>query len=357
MPKQHSDGHVHMVKTFEELLAQCDFVSFHVPLNDHTRNMVNAKSLSKAKKGLMIINAARGGVIDPAGLIEALDAGHVGGAAIDVYETEPPAADDPLRTHPKILCTPHLGASTSEAQEAVSNHACEQLLEYLKGEGIRGAVNASGVRLDLAPEQSRFVDLAKRMARLIAPMCEGGVAEITVTCQGESLTGAASTIERMALVDLLSAQLDEPVNVVNARLFADQRGIKVRSVVEDEARAFPRLIVEVEGGGTKRRIEGSVYADGLPRILEINGYRMDMVPAGAMAVLLNNDKPGMIGRVGGAFGDAGSNIADMALSRRGDTAMMVLKLDQAPSDSLLEKLRSADGILKVCAIQLPELER
>ncbi len=348
------DGKVKLLKSFEELVSKVDFLSFHVPLNDHTRHMLNADVLAKAKDGLFVINAARGGVIDPPALIAALDSGKCAGAAIDVYEKEPPGDDDPLRSHPKILNTPHLGASTSEAQEAVSTHACAQLLEYLKGEGIRGAVNAAGVRLDLAPEQLKFVDLASRMARLIGPMCESGIAEVTVRCHGEMLETAASTIERMALVDLLASQVDVPVNVVNATLFAEQRGIKVRSILEESAKT-PRLVIEVQSGNDCRRIAGSVFADGLPRILEINGFGMDIVPSGPMLLLQNEDKPGMVGLVGTEFGSEGANIADLALSRRGETALMLLKVDELPSDSLINRLRARPGILKVAAVTLPEL--
>lgn len=349
------DGQVRMVKTFDELVTQVDFLSFHVPLNEHTRNMLNAERFAKARKGLMVVNAARGGVIDIDALIAAMDSGQCGGAALDVFEVEPLDKENPLRKHPKVLLTPHLGASTAEAQDAVSNAACAQLLEYLRGEGIRGAVNAPGVRLDLDPIQLKFVDLAQRMGRLIAPMCEAGIGEVTVTVKGSALTAAAPTIERMAVVELMSHQLDVPVNVINARLYAEQRGIKVRSVVEDEPSGTPRVRIEITSGKDKRVIAGSVFADGQPRVLEINGYHMDMVPAGTMAFLLNEDRPGMIGLVGTEFGSAGANIADMALSRRGNTAMMVLKLDATPDESLINRLRARPGILKVASVQLPPL--
>ncbi|MBI1375069.1 MAG: phosphoglycerate dehydrogenase [Phycisphaera sp.] len=350
------DGKVRLVKSFDDLVPECDFVSFHVPLNEHTRNMLNAERFAKAKDGMMVINAARGGVIDIPALIEALDSGKCGGAAIDVYETEPPAEDDPLRTHPKVLCTPHLGASTTEAQEGVSTAACLQIVEYLRGENIRGAVNAPGVRLDLDPAQLKFVDLARRMGRLIAPMCEAGISDVTITCNGDLLTGASDTIERMTLVELLSARLDTPVNVVNANLLAEARGITIRTVNEDKARTTPRVTIELTSGDTKRRIVGSVFNDGMPRILEINGYHMDMVPVGPIAILLNEDKPGMIGMVGTEFGSANANIADMALSRKGDTAMMVLKLDVEPDASLLNRLSARPGILKIVVVKMPTLD-
>jgi D-3-phosphoglycerate dehydrogenase len=348
------DGQVRLVKTFDELVSIVDFLSFHVPLNDHTRNMLNAERFAKARKGIMVINAARGGVIDIPALIAALDAGQCGGAALDVFEVEPLEADSPLRNHPKVLLTPHLGASTAEAQEAVSNDACAQILEYLSGQGIRGAVNAPGVRLDLDALQLKFVDLAQRMGRLIAPMCEAGIADVTVTCKGSALAAAAPTIERMALVELLSNQLDVPVNVINVRLYGEARGIKVRSIVE-EGTGTPRLTLSITSGSDRRVIAGSVFADGQPRVLEINGYHMDMVPAGPMVFLLNEDRPGMIGLVGNEFGAARANIADMALSRRGNTAMMVLKLDTCPPDGLIAGLRSKPGILKVAAVQLTVL--
>jgi D-3-phosphoglycerate dehydrogenase len=159
----------------------------------------------------------------------------------------------------------------------------------------------------------------------------------------------------MVLVELLNDQLEEPVNVVNAKLFADQRGIKVRSVVEEEAHQTPVLTIDLVSGEDQRHISGTVYTDGQPRILHINGYHMDIVPAGPMLILLNEDRPGMVGLVGTEFGDAGANIADLALSRRDDMAMMVLKLDAAPSESLVSRLLARPGIMKVAAVTLANL--
>ena len=350
------DGRVRLLTSFDDMLGEIDVLSFHVPLNDHTRNMLNADRFARCRPGLLVINAARGGVIDIPALLAALDAGQCGGAAIDVYEEEPPAADDPLRQHPKVLCTPHLGASTAEAQEAVSTDACAQILEFLRGEGIRGAVNLGGVRLDLDPTQARFVDLAKRMAQLIAPMCEKGIGDVAVTLEGQTLSSAASTIERMTVIELLRTSLDTPINVVNVQLIAEQRGIKQRTTLVEEKRSTPKVTIEVGGGGQKRKIVGSVFADGRPRVLEINGYGMDMVPAGPMLLLQNEDRPGMVGLVGNELGDAQTNIADMALSRRDDTALMVLKLDAMPDEKLMNRLRARPGILKALAVELPTLD-
>ena len=350
------DGRVKLYKNFDDMLGELDFISFHVPLNDHTRGMMDKAAFEKCQDGIMVVNAARGGIVDIPALLEALDAGKCGGAAIDVYESEPPAEDDPLRTHPKVLVTPHLGASTTEAQEAVSTDACAQMLEFLRGEGIRGAVNLGGVRLDLDPTQAKFVDLAQRMAQLIGPMSEGGISDVTVTLEGETLSGVASTIERMTVIALLQSSMDVPVNLVNVQLLAQQRGIKHRTTFVDEKRSTPKVTIEVAGGEKKRKIMGSVFADGRPRVLEINGYGMDMVPAGPMLILQNQDRPGMVGLVGNELGDAQTNIADMALSRRDDTALMVLKLDAMPDEKLMNRLRARPGILKALAVKLPALE-
>jgi len=347
------DGRVNFVTRFDELLPNIDFLSFHVPLNDHTRHMLNAEAFATAKPGLRVVNAARGGVIDPDALLAALDAGQCAGAALDVYDVEPLEAESPLRRHPRVLCTPHLGASTAEAQEAVSTHACEQLIEYLRGEGIRGAVNAPGLRLDLTDFQRSFVDLAQRMGRLIAPMCAEGFREVAITLQGERPAAAASTIERVALVELLSSLFAEQVNVVNVRHVAEQRGIAVKLIVEDERRPVPMLRLDLACPSQRRYIVGRVDELGVPRVLEINGYHMDMVPAGPMVLMHNEDRPGMIGLVGTAFGDAGANIADMTITRRGETAIMILKLDVPPKADLLDRLRKEPGILKVAALELP----
>lgn len=349
------DGRVRLFKSFDEILPQVDFISFHVPLNDQTRNMLNADRFAMCRDGVMIVNAARGGVIDIDAMLEAIESGKCGGAAIDVYEKEPLASDSTMRNNPKVLLTPHLGASTAEAQLAVSTDACAQLLEYLKGEGLRGAVNLGGVRFDLEPSQTRFIDLAQRMAKLLAPMCEDGISSFTTTINGNQLGNAVSTAERMALIEMLQSQLELPVNLVNVKLIADQRGISIKTVTEEAKHDTTHIRIDVQSGECNRYITGTIYADHQPRVLEINGYHMDMIPAGPMLIVLNEDKPGMIGLVGSELSDAMINIADMAISRKGDTAMMVIKIDQQPDEKIINRLRNRPGILKVAEVNLPPL--
>lgn len=369
------DGRVKMYKDFEAILPQCDVLTFHVPLTDATRGMLGAATFPKCKKGVYVVNASRGGIIDEKALVVALDAGQCAGAALDVFPVEPPPADDPLRTHPKVLVTPHLGASTEEAQTAVSVEAAIACLKFLRGEGIEGAVNAGNFRVDLSPAQRAYVDLAGRAATLIAPMVTRGIASINVEVRGQSLAKAAGTIERAAVVGLLKGLMNAPVNVINVISVAKARGIAVRTtIVEDTSESGTGITLEVKGpegsvdGKTvapdrSRKIVGRVYDDLKPRITEINGYRMDMVPAGHMVLLQNSDKPGMIGLVGTALGMAGVNIADLTLSRRDGerdsggqaTALMTLKVDSAPAKGLLESLANSPGVLKVAAVELPSL--
>ncbi|MCC7205567.1 MAG: phosphoglycerate dehydrogenase [Phycisphaeraceae bacterium] len=352
------DGKVRVFQQFKDILPHADMLTFHVPLTDQTRGMLGAETFPLCKKGVMVVNASRGGVVDEDSLIAAIDAGQCGGAALDVYTTEPPAKDSPLRKHPKILLTPHLGASTKEAQKAVAVAAAEQLMTFLRGQGIVGAVNAGGLRIDLTPLQNAFVDLAQRMTKLLAPMITQGIGSVTIELSGKELAAASGTIERYALVGLLGSSLDVPVNVINVAHVARQRGVQLRTVLtdgqEDQA-GTPELTIEVASpdGKEKRRIVGHIYDDMRPRVEEINGYRMDMIPAGAMVLILNEDRPGMIGLVGTEFGQAQVNIADMTISRRESKAMMVLKVDQEPAEALLNRLTHRPGILKVAVIRLP----
>jgi D-3-phosphoglycerate dehydrogenase len=229
-------------------------------------------------------------------------------------------------------------------------------MTFLRGEGVKGAVNAAGLRLDLSDIQQRYVELARRMGMLIDPLSEG-IERVNFEIAGEELESAHEMIERQSLVTLLASHLTDPVNLVNVRHIADERGIKVKTVERDADRFGPSLTVEVHGGGETRRIVGRVYDDLRPRVVEINGYHIDMVPAGHMVLLQNQDKPGMIGFVGKQFGDSDVNIADMTISRQSakdGTALMVLHTDAPAPDGLLNALRSQDGILRVAAAELPE---
>ncbi|QDU71154.1 phosphoglycerate dehydrogenase [Mucisphaera calidilacus] len=366
------DGRVKVIRDFKDLVPKVDMITFHVPLNDHTRGMLNLEVMKTARPHLIVINAARGGVVDENDLVTALDEGIIAAAGFDVFTTEPPAADHPLRDHPKALVTPHLGASTVEAQQAVSIDAAKSALAYLRGEGIKGAVNAGGIRVDLSPIQAAYADLIDRMASLIGPMITRGICNVTLELRGSELTSAASTLERTALTRLLGDRLDSPVNLINVSALARDRSITCKTVTSEvDTPGGTQATLVVEGprdavdtathpDDLTRRIVGRVYDDLRPRVVEINGYHMDMIPRGDMILLQNEDRPGMIGMVGSVMGEAGINIADMTISRRASsegnvTALMLLKVDAAPEPKVLEQVSTCAGILKAAAVKLPSI--
>jgi D-3-phosphoglycerate dehydrogenase len=354
------EGRVPLCRSFEELLTDADVVSFHVPRTSRTTAMMNAAAFAQAKPGLLVVNASRGGIVDEAALLEALESGRCGGAALDVYDPEPPPEGSPLRSHPRILTTPHLGASTSEAQEAVAVDACRGLVTYLRGEGLVGAVNAGGLSLDLTDRHRAFVDLGARMIALQeAAAGMRGMQRVRCTVRGGTIAGRADTIGRFALAELLGRHLDEPVSIINAGLIAEQRRIDTEIVIAAD-HGEDRLAIAVEADGETHLVEGAIYADELPRITSLDGYTMDMVPAGHMVLLTNADEPGRIGLVGRILGEAEVNVAEMVIGRKpdkteGTIAMMVLKLDEAPTPDLLERLRAGPGILSAAGVELPPL--
>jgi D-3-phosphoglycerate dehydrogenase len=352
------EGRVPLCGSFEELLVDADIVSFHVPKTGQTTHIMNAAAFGKAKPGLLVINASRGGIVDEAALLEALENGRCAGAALDVYDPEPLREDSPLRGHPRILTTPHLGASTAEAQEAVAVDACRALVTYLRGQGMVGAVNAGGLSLDLTERHRRFVDLSARMIALLeAAVGLQGLKRVRFTARGETITGRADTIGRFALAELLGRHLHDPVSIINAGLIARQRHIDTETVIAAD-HGEDRLAIDIEADGETRRVEGAIYADDVPRVTSLDGYTMDMVPAGHMVLLTNTDEPGRIGLVGRILGEASVNIAEMVIGRKREEAdktiaMMILKLDEAPSAKLMEQLRTGPGILSAAAVELP----
>jgi D-3-phosphoglycerate dehydrogenase len=357
------EGRVKLVRDFDEFLSQLDVITFHVPGGDQTRHLLNRERLfGKCKPNLLVINDARGEVLDEFALADALKEKKIAGAAIDVFSKEPPAKDHPLLKLENVVLTPHLGASTDEAQTAVSVQAVEAIIAYLKRGEIRGAVNAGGIKLDLPPDEAPFAKLASRIGALLAGMVDGGYKTITLRASGQRAPKLMNTLLRLATVELLQPNLDTPVNVINVEHLARSRGIELVQVPEPAPPAG--LLGDIVGiradgaEGESHRILGTVYADGLPRVLRIDDYAMDMIPEGNMVLIVNKDEPGVIGTVGTSFGDAKVNIADMVISRdvRKDgtaTALMLLKTDSAAPSTLLDKLRSKSNILRVKSLSLP----
>ncbi|HEY4328360.1 MAG TPA: phosphoglycerate dehydrogenase [Phycisphaerae bacterium] len=363
------DGQVRMIKDIDALLPLCDYITLHTPGGE---TIIDAARLAKCKKGVRFINAARGGLIDETALAAAIKEGKVGGAAIDVYEPEPKnATEEPaffekqkdlFSLGDKVVVTPHLGASTKEAQTTASTDVVAGLLTYLRGEGLVGAVNAGGVEVNLSPQEKAYADLAQRMGAILAGISEKGFDSITLRTNGELPKRIASTLQRLAVMALLKPFLNESVNVVNASHLAEGRGISIRSETMGQAvqRAIQHSIEleiteKVAGENKIHTVIGTVFADHQPRVLGIKGYWMDMIPAGPMVLIVNQDRPGVIGLVGNTFGKLNINIADMTISRKGDKALMLLKVDSEPTADALAALRAEPALEVVKSIKLPPL--
>jgi D-3-phosphoglycerate dehydrogenase len=361
------DGKVKLVRDFDEFLSQIDVITFHVPGGEQTKHLLNRERLmGKCRPNLLVVNDARGEVVDEMALADALKEKKIAGAAIDVYAVEPPPKEHPLFGLDNAVLTPHLGASTDEAQTAVSVDACKAIVAYLNSGEIRGAVNAGGLKLDLPADEMPFVELAQRIGALLAGLCDGGYKTITLRASGTRAPKLMNTLLRLATVELLKPHLDTGVNVINVEHLARARGIELVTIHEPDPPAG--LVGDIVGvradspDGSSHRVLGTIYADGLPRVLRIDGYSMDMVPEGNMVLIVNRDQPGVIGVVGTSFGDAQVNIADMVISRDISpdgkaTALMFIKTDSPTPESLLNRLKARPNIERVKSVVLPPRRR
>jgi D-3-phosphoglycerate dehydrogenase len=357
------DGRVKIFHDFEDFLSRVDVITFHVPGGEQTKHLLNRDRLfNKCRPNLLVINDSRGEVVDEFALADALKEKKIAGAGIDVYATEPPAKDHPLFAVENAVLTPHLGASTDEAQTAVSVDACKAIVAYLQTGEIRGAVNAGGVRFNLPPDEAPFATLASRMGTLLAGLSDAGYKSITLRASGARAQKLLPMLLRLATVELLAPHMTVGINVINVEHLARSRGIELATVNEPSPPSglvgdVVSVRVQLVNGGW-HRVLGTVYADGLPRVLRIDGYSMDMVPEGDMVLVINRDQPGVIGLVGTSFGDAKVNIADMVISRQyitaGEaTALMLIKTDSPAPPALLNRLSARPNILRVKSVSLP----
>jgi D-3-phosphoglycerate dehydrogenase / 2-oxoglutarate reductase len=338
---------------FDELLARADVVSIHVPLSRATRNMISAKQLAKMKPGAILLNVARGGVVDEAAVAAALAAGTLGGAGVDVFEVEPPVGS-PLLEAPNTLLTPHLGASTAEAQVAVAEEVADQVLDVLAGRSARYAVNAPLLTPETARALAPYLPLAEFLGRFFAQFCRTGVRTLTLEIGGELAAHDGSPLIAGVLRGLLETSTTERVNLVNAAALAKARGITVVERKTPEAGAYASLLtLSGESGGTTTTVAGTVAA-GEPRLTRLDGYPLDMEPAPVMLITHHRDRPGMIGRIGQTLGQADVNISAMHVGRtapRAD-ALMVLALDEDVPPAVADEIRAVDAVLDLWTIRL-----
>jgi len=324
----------------DELWQRADFITLHTPLTDRTRNIINADTLKLTRKGVRLINCARGELIDEAALVAALKSGHVAGAAIDVFPEEPPPANSPLFALPNVVCTPHLGASTVEAQENVALQVAEQMSEYLLRGAISNAVNFPSISAEVAPKLKPFVALAEKLGSFAGQLTETGLQRVQITYEGVVAQMNTRALTSAALAGLMRPMLQN-VNVVSAPIVAKERGIVVDETRREAAGDYESLItVTVTTDRQSRHVSGTVFADGRPRIVNIKGIRMDAEFGPSMIYITNLDKPGFIGKFSSTLGDAGINIATFHVGREaaGGSAIALIEIDGELPPEVLAKV-------------------
>jgi len=334
----------------DDLLARADFITLHTPLTDKTRNILSAENLAKTKKGVLIVNCARGGLVDEQALRAGLDSGHIGGAAFDVFVTEP-AKENVLFGAPNFIATPHLGASTNEAQENVALQVAEQMSDYLLTGAVTNALNSPSVTADEAPKLKPFVALAEKLGAFAGQMVDFGVKAIDIAYEGEVAGLNVKPLTATALAGLLRPMLSE-VNMVSAPAVAKERGITLSESRQDESPVYDslmRITVTTELG--KRAFAGTLIG-GTPRVVEVKGMELDAAFQPAMLYVSNLDKPGFIGALGGLLAEAGINIATFNLGRRaaGEDAICLVGVDQAPDGAVLAKVKALAHVKEVRAL-------
>ena len=356
---QCPQGSFEMLDTLDELCRQSDYITVHVPKSAETTGMIGRKQIAMMKDGVRLFNTARGGIIDAEALLEALESGKVAGAAIDVWTSEPPASDveAKLIAHERLLGVPHLGASTEEAQEQVALDAASQLVEALSGGQIRNAINAPGFDQVLGPLLRRYAALAQRMGTILASITPGAIQHVRVVYRGDISSENVSVLTTYLTLGLVAAHM-ETANIINAPVLARQRGMEVEVSTSAESKDFASLIeAEIRTDKARRSAVGTVFANRFPRIISLDGYRMEMRPEGPLAVLITDDKPGVIGKVGTAFGDGGINIAQMTFGRKSATkkSIFAINLDSPASQKVLKELEGMDFVDAAYLLVLPTL--
>ncbi|MCX7722794.1 MAG: phosphoglycerate dehydrogenase [Verrucomicrobiae bacterium] len=340
----------------DRLYAESDFITVHMPLTDETRNMLNAEAFAKMKRGVRIINCARGGIVNESDLYHAIKSGQVAGAALDVYETEPPPAEFPLRSLPEVIMTPHLGASTGEAQEHVGIEVAEAITEYLLHGTVRNAVNVPNLDAKTFALVKPYLNLGEKLGRLVAQLGPKRNERLVITYGGRAAEMPGDPIARAVLKGFLESAEGKEVNYVNVRIIAKSIGLVVEEIKSSEEVDFTEWL-HVAAYSRERKVEaaGTFYGPrGQARIVRINSHPVEIVPEGVLLFLTNKDRPGIVGLVGTVMGKHNVNIAAMSLNRdiAGGRALTVLNLDSAPPKEALAELIKDPDIGDVHVVQL-----
>jgi len=340
--------------SLDELYRQADYISVHVPLLEQTKNLVNRDAFAKMKKGAFLINCARGGIVDEAALAEALSSKHLAGAALDVFSQEPAAAENPLFKLDNFICTPHLGASTEEAQLNVAIALAEQMVEYLCDGSIRNAVNVPSVTKEVLEQLGPWLTLANKIGATAGQLAPEGVTSVEVEVTGEMGQHPIKPVTVQVLKGMLSRMWGEAVNEVSAPSLAKERGIKVLEQRRAESGNFASSIAVRVRGKKDVVVEGTLFGQRDPRIVRVNEFELEAVPQGHIVALHNKDVPGVLGKIGTVLGEAGVNIGRVHLSRKRDRgeAFAFINLDSEPNARVLDALRGVPGVMSVQHLQL-----
>jgi D-3-phosphoglycerate dehydrogenase len=340
--------------SLEEIFRRSDFLTLHTPFNDETKNLLRDETFEKCKNGVRVINCARGGLVNEESLLKYLNNGKVAGAALDVFENEPPK-DSPLLQHPNVIATPHLGASTEEAQEKVALQIAEQIADYLHGRGIAGAINGDAIQLAQKEEVQPFILLAEKIGKLFAQMLKGNLRSLTVSTSGTQLNESLPIFVSSVLKGTFNVLLSEPVNFINATSIAKERGIEIVERKGMEHSAYSQLLkVEFKTDKEKRSFAGTVFGTNNLRIVSIDDFYFEIIPEGHLLLYSNIDQPGMLASASKILADGKINIANVSLGRSGigEKALTVMTVDSPIADDVLKKLANVSGVHDVQLVSL-----
>jgi D-3-phosphoglycerate dehydrogenase len=347
---------IEAVGSLDELLPLADFLTVHTPLTEETRDLIDARAIARMKKGARVINCARGGIINEQALADALRSGHLAGAALDVFVQEPPPADHPLLQLPNVVVSPHLGASTVEAQTSVAREAAQLMIDYL-GRGVIGfAVNMAAIDRTELESLRLYVDLARRLGLLHAQMCRGAIKKADLHYRGEAAQKSTRLITAAFTAGLLETRLDQNVNIVNAPLLARERGLEVVEHTSSQKGDFSTLLrADVQTDQKTYTAAGTLFGNQFLRLVQLGPYHLDSFMDGVMMLFTHRDVPGLIGFIGTLFGKHGVNIAQMTVGRQtpGGEAIAVLNLDSLPPDEAVREVQAHPQISSVSVVKLP----
>lgn len=341
--------------SIDEILEQADIITVHVPLSNETKNLIDKKALQKCKDGVKIINCARGGIISETDLLEALKSGKVSSAALDVFEKEPPEFPNELISHPNVVVTPHIGASTKEAQEKVAIQIAQQIIEYYQNGNLIGAVNAYSLETMITDEIKPFLELATTLGKFFSQISQENINTINLKYYGPLLHKYRETLTAAFLIGYLSKKITGTVNFVNAQVLAEETGIKVIESSEGEHITYKNLMtVESFIDSTSTTVSGTIFGKREIRIVQINEFSMDIHPTKYMLLYENVDKPGMLAAVGSVLAKNMINIAGLSLGRKeiGETALTLMNLDSKLVHQTIDEIKAIDGVGKVLLIEM-----